>query len=357
MIRQSIVIVSRTEGEGHGAEIVLNNLLINYHEKDNLTVITAAKSSVHNTCIANNIEVFPLKFVADSIVPNLLTIEKVLKKLKGKQIVHAWHSKSFEIGWYISVRNNIPLSCTMHDHPCSEYYTKRKLWLLKTIANKSSGVVSVSDALKNECLKNGYKKEITFIHNGLPDVQQNYIRPIKTKLNIGFLGMYSFLKGFNILYDWIIRYNEDNTVHWNLYGDICEENIYFIEQLKGVSNFTLHGHKTSDKIFEKVDIVVNTSTQFDSFPTVLLEAARAGVAAVANTNGGAKEIVSHNVSGFIYDASSPETGFEYLKKLTSDPELLKKFSHNARKHFEDCFKIERMVSSYQSFWERLNFRR
>ncbi len=164
-----ILIISRTEGDGHGAEMVLNNFLTNYPAKTTLAVVTAINSSVHKTCSLNNIIVYPVKFLAERYLSNLFIVEKLLKRLKTVKVVHAWHAKSFEIGWYISKRLNVPFTCTVHDHPRSNIYSKRKLWLLKKIANNSKGIICVSHSLKKECIANGFKNCIEVIWNGLPN--------------------------------------------------------------------------------------------------------------------------------------------------------------------------------------------
>ncbi len=166
--------------------------------------------------------------------------------------------------------------------------------------------------------------------------------------------MYANLKGFNVVAKWIEN-TIDLNVHWNLYGEICRENIVYLNQIRNrsISNFSVCGYKTTEEIFEEIDILVNASTQFDSYPTVLLEAARAGIASVANTNGGAREIIQHTITGFIYNAEVPDEGYSYLKKLISSPELIKTISSNAANYFLKNFTVEKMSDAYKKFWQKV----
>jgi glycosyltransferase involved in cell wall biosynthesis len=347
-----IGIISRTEGEGSGAEIILCHLLNNWNTDCPLLIITAYNSSVARTAKSKGIKVIELSFVPERFLPNVKTIENCLKKMKALQLIHAWNSKSFELGWYISRRLRIKLTCTMHDHPRSNYLSSRKLWLLRRIANESSGMIAVSNVLANECKANKYRCTITTIHNGLPSCSCRRAGKVKQQMTVGFLGMSSEMKGFSIIAKWIRSTSKSKLIQWRLYGEVSTKNEEIVSKLvqEGLSNFKVCGRHSSDAIFKEIDILVHASTVFDCYPTVLLEAARAGISAIASTRGGAEEIVEHEHSGFLFDPDVPETGLEYLYRLCNDDELYLSCSDNARKKFEECFTLSEMANKYREFW-------
>lgn len=88
------------------------------------------------------------------------------------------------------------------------------------------------------------------------------------------------------------------------------------------------------------------STTFDSLPTALIEAARAGIPCVASSAGGAAEIVEDCISGFVFDPKCPVDGLERLKRLL-DPDLRKEMGSTARIFFKERFALERMVEEYK----------
>lgn len=348
-----IGIISRTEGKGSGAEMVLCHLLNNWNSNYPLLIVTAAESSVAKAAKANNIEVIELSFVPEKFWPNINTIEKQLRYLKRLRLVHAWNSKSFELAWYISKRLRIKLTCTMHDHPRAYYYTAKKLWLLKMVANSSVGLIAVSSKLKAACSNFGYTTEIKVIQNGLPDIIVSDKNNKGTKYIIGFLGMSSHVKGFEIVADWISKTKDNKSIEWLLYGNVCKEYEPIIQRIKGKGsdNFKVMGHTDPQIIFEQIDLLVSTSVFFDCFPTVLLEACRSGIPAIASSNGGADEIIEHEHTGFILNTTFPDKGFEYLKTLIDNKDKWMDFSKAARKRFEENFKVEQMVSKYSNFWK------
>lgn len=348
-----IGIISRTEAKGSGAEMVLCHLLNNWNNDYPILIITALGSSVAETAKANAIEVIELSFISESIWPNIKLVENQLKHLKKVRLVHAWNSKSFELAWYISKRLGIKLTCTMHDHPKAFYYTAKKLWRLRMIANASECMIAVSNKLKTACTVNKYTTEILVIQNGLPNaiskrMQQN------SKFIIGFLGMNSHLKGFEIIADWINRTKDNELIEWQLYGNICKEYEPIVQNLtdNGFCNFRIMGQEDPQIIFNKIDLLVSASVFFDCFPTVLLEACRMGVPAIASSNGGADEIIDHGQTGFIFDSLTPARGLQYVQTLVDNKNTWMAFSQAARKRFEANFKIEKMVNSYSAFWEK-----
>lgn len=349
-----IGIISRTEGKGSGAEIVLCHLLNNWNKKYPLLVITALGSSVAHAAKANRMEVIELSFISDRIWPNTKLVEKQLKHLKKVRLMHAWNSKSFELAWYISKRLGIKLTCTMHDHPRAFYYTAKKLWRLRMIANASECMIAVSNKLKTACTVNKYTTEILVIQNGLPDSMAEKKIQQSQKFKIGFLGMNSHLKGFEIIADWINRTKDNELIEWQLYGNICKEYEPMVQNLTDnrFCNFRIMGQQDPQIIFTQIDLLVSASVFFDCFPTVLLEACRVGVPAIASSNGGADEIIEHGQTGFIFDTSTPEAGLQYLQTLADNKNTWMAFSQASRKRFEANFKIEKMVSKYCALWEK-----
>lgn len=354
--RELIGIVSRTEGKGSGAEMVLNYLLAGWKDKASLVVITARGSSVAETAGRYGFRVVELSFTPYKILPNLKEIEAKLKPLKGLTKLHAWNSKSFEISWYMATRLGVPLTCTMHDHPAAKYYKPRKLWLLRTVANRSKGLVTVSNVLKDACIEAGYSCPLPVIQNGLPELSAVMPRSFTDKqLRIGFLGMNSGFKGFELVAGWIRATRDNKKIHWSLYGEVCTDNELLVDGLRkdGIHNFTIEGRQDPIDIFNAIDLLVHTSTSFDCFPTVLLESARSGVPVVASTNGGAVEIVEHGKTGFLFDPLEDRKGLEYILQFGNNPSLLAEFSTRALELYYKRFRIDNMVNGYSSFWKEV----
>ncbi len=132
-------------------------------------------------------------------------------------------------------------------------------------------------------------------------------------------------------------------------------------------NIEYRGFQDRETIFSEIDILVHPNTTFDSLPTALIEAARAGIPCIAASNGGAAEIVEDGVSGFIFDPDKQEEGLDLShsesafgisrkkrpegewqksKRLFS-PQLRAQMGHNARQIFEEQFHVKRMAEEYR----------
>ena len=105
------------------------------------------------------------------------------------------------------------------------------------------------------------------------------------------------------------------------------------------------GQQDPETIFSEIDILVHPSTTFDSLPTALIEAARAGIPCIASLSGGACEIVDNGGSGIIFDPKNVFQGLEKLELLLG-LQLRDQMGRAARQVFEERFQTERMAEEY-----------
>jgi glycosyltransferase involved in cell wall biosynthesis len=217
-------------------------------------------------------------------------------------------------------------------------------------ANQFSRLICVSEAVQRECEKKGYQCPLSVIRNGLADLPVQGRAP-DAKLRIGFLGAgQPQRKGFSIVEQWI-RQLQGNVI-WKLYGGASEKTLALIGRLQEVAPVEYRGFQKRDAIFSEIDVLVHASNLFDPLPTVLIEAARAGLPCIASSNGGAAEIVEAGGSGFIFDPKDPADGLEKLRRLL-DPQLRAAMGQAAREIFDKKFRVERMVREYEEFFEQL----
>jgi glycosyltransferase involved in cell wall biosynthesis len=110
---------------------------------------------------------------------------------------------------------------------------------------------------------------------------------------------------------------------------------------------------TSSEWLRQLDVVIVPSRGFDSFPTVLLEAAQVGVAAVASKVGGVAEIVNDGETGWLFEPGDVNRAAEVLLHLLAHPELREAVGREARSRALRVFAARRMVSEYQDLYGRL----
>lgn len=348
-----IAIVSTTQGPGHGAEVVLAELLRAWHA-ETLPVMVVAPQMSAAAAVASEVGIpwVPLRTSRDALLENVIASYAAAAQLRGCSLVHAWSARGLELSWWIGRRLGVPATATLHDHPDSSAQTplRKRLWRLA--ANLQDGVAFPSAALEGVWRAAGFKCSSRIIPNGSSGLPLRKRDPDTQELVIGFLGMYAAWKGFGIARLWA-RTDWPEHVRWVFFGEtpavLAGAAAGLASQIGRRVRF--EGNQPRERIFGEVDIVVHCSTAFDPFPTVLIEAAQAGVPVVASSLGGAGEIVMHRETGFLFDPTAPEVGLAYLRQLVADPGLRARLGAAARDRYDRLFRAERMAEGYAGFWK------
>jgi glycosyltransferase involved in cell wall biosynthesis len=345
----NVAILSVTEGEGHGAETVLEQLLRGWGtQAPALTVLATAGSRVTRVCRETGTAC--VEFAAhDTTLGNVFGAIRAAHRLRC-DLVHGWTARSFEVAWLLAGIKGVPFTCTLHDHPQGVMHRRHRHALMRFVANRAATLVTVSHAVSAACSQSGYVCPISVVPNGLVDFAQPAVQSAVTR--IGFLGMYSSWKGFPVVRRWIGDLGCDN-VKWRLYGAVAQS---LAAQAAEVAKrfpelVTLPGNRPIQSILAETDIIICPSTEFDPFPTVLIEAAMQGLPAVASNCGGVAEILEHGVTGFLFDLDDDISGLDHLRALCRDSSLRRRMGEAARRRFEKCFTVAAMAEGYRRVWE------
>jgi len=352
-----ITVFSTTQGNGHGAEAVLCEMLAAWPADGLALRIAAPQGSRVLTCAGEcGFERLPLVAGRDALMANARAIRKALHAVNDTCLVHAWSARSLEFAWWLKRRLGVPASGTLHDHPLASFHGRIRQRMIKMSANRMNALAVVSGAVSSAVKAAAWSVPISVIRNGLSDrLSPMLVKNGVPELSIGFLGMYAPWKGGALVADWIGHQGVAEGVVWKLYG-APSPSVH--EQFKPLisrwpDRVRIEGRQDVQEIFCQIDILVHASTQFDPLPTVLIEAARAGIPCVASRLGGAPEIVENGVTGFLFDPAQPGRGLDALKRLVAEPPLRRNMGAAARRRYETHFHVGRMVADYQAFWTRL----
>lgn len=350
--RDRLAVISVTQGEGHGAETVLEELLRAWPPGSPHLVAAAPRGSrVLAVADGRGMETVALETAADAFVPNARAILRARKALKGVRLVHAWSARAFEFAAWLARELHVPACGTQHDHPQAVFHAPVRRKIMQVAANRFDGLVCVSDAVADACRAAGYRCALRVIHNGVSDVPIE--RCAAPQVRIGFLGMYAAGKGFSTVAEWVRRLNRPD-LQWRLYGDVADDLKPAAEKLARdyPRVVSLMGHHDREDIFGNVDILVHAAFEFEAFGMVLIEAAQAGLPVVASSLGGAPEIVVDGQTGFLFDPGDQNAGLARVAALADDPALRARLGRQARARYADHFGTERMAAGYREHWER-----
>lgn len=347
-----IAVVSTTHGPGHGAEVVLGELLRAWHD-ETLPVTVVAPPMSAGATVASEVGApwVPLQTSRDALLGNVAAGHAATTQLRGCSLVHAWSARGLELSWWIGRRLGVPATATLHDHPDAPTQTalRKRLWRLT--ANLQQAVAFPSAALEGAWRAAGFKRTSRIVPNGSSSLPLRPRDSDSREVVIGFLGMYAPWKGFEIARSWA-RADWPEHVRWVFFGETAAA---LADTAAGLAaelgrQVQFEGAQPQERIFGEVDILVHCSTAFDPFPTVLVEAAAAGVPVVASSLGGAGEIVVHGETGFLFDPAAPDVGLAYLRAFSTDAGLRTRLGAAARTRFERLFRAERMAEGYAGFW-------
>ena len=351
-----IVIFLGCHGHGSGAERVLEYLLAGaVGRRDEICLLSPSSSSV-TTCARDlGYEWIPWISGKDGMIQNLRAYRRLTQhegRVPPGSLVHAWHTRGFEWAVFLGRKWNVPCSGTLHDDPDPSH--GQFGWLRKKIIRRSAarldGVAVVSEAVALRCKELGWKRDVAILRNGLPDAPLPRRDPART-LRLGFMATSLRWKGIGMLPD-LIQRTADLPLEWNLFGSRAETGDT-LDRLTAMPRVRYFGHVPLDEALKHVDVMLHLSLNLDPYPTVLLEAARAGIPAIATTTGGSPEIVSDGSTGILVPPGDGHALETAIRRMARDAQERHAMGAAARERYRTRFRVEHMVAHYFAFWNRL----
>ncbi|MDD5199121.1 MAG: glycosyltransferase family 4 protein [Terrimicrobiaceae bacterium] len=354
-----IAIFSGTHGHGYGAERVLEHL-ISAAPKMISTLICPKDAGVAAVASDLGVPVIDWPSQSNSIFDNTRAFARFrLRQNDRSDILHAWHTRGFEWGLALGARFGMPVTGTLHDDPTSTRNSAVRRWLIKTSANRFAALVTVSNALDSVCRGAGWTVPRCVVQNGLPDGnvavrERNRTDPLK----VGFLGLNESWKGLDQV-ERIVAALSAESVDWELYGEPSADNRPILNRLlqQYPDRVHFHGRCQPSEIYSKLDVILHPSQGFDPYPTVLLEAARAGIPVVASAVGGSVEIVRDGSTGLLVSPKDLRSFSNALIRLARESNLLSSLGTAARERYAAQFHVDQMAERYREFWRAIPHRR
>jgi glycosyltransferase involved in cell wall biosynthesis len=352
---ERVIILLCSTGHGSGAERVLESLLTGATDRRQQISVASTPSSSVSSCARDlGYEWLPWNSDHDGVRQNLRAYFRFLRAHKRPgDLVHAWHTRHLEWALFLGKRWNVPSAGTIHDdpEPAHGHFGRARRWVVRNAAERLSGVVAVSSAIAQRCAELNWNCEPVVIRNGLPDVPLPRREPASA-LRLGFMAATVPWKGATLLPE-LVRRMGDSPVEWHLFGTPELETIPIVEELSSRPRVTFHGQTPLTEALRHIDVLLHLSLALDPYPTVLLEAARAGIPAIASTTGGAPEIVDDGRTGLLVPAGDISAIEVAIRRLLQNPGLREQMGATARGRYEREFRVAAMVAEYFAFWNGL----
>ena len=353
-----------------GAETMLLYYLEGLMSARSEVAVAVAKEGTFASRIPNHVEKIQIH---DNGVFSMICLRRQLADLVRQHrvgqfdIIHGWAARDWELTALLGKLIRRPTVGTLHDHPQARFISLERRLLMRWSARWGlDRVVCVSEAVRLACLAVSYPKgKLQVVHNGLPDCSA--VRPPRTTavFRVGFLGAFSERKGLQLLFAIVSELSNLTSRPWELYlageaQEVAGRNL--VEQIhqrfsreSWWSKVHWQGWVTEPRQFLRtLNLLVVPSSEFDPFPTVLLEAGQLGVPVLAANVGGVSEIVAERETGLLFDPDDPRAAAGKLARLMEEPEILDKMSERAIRKTNHEFSVGKMVAEYGKVYSTLS---
>ena len=317
--------------------------------------------------------------------PNPVSDRKAYRKIKSiieefqPDIVHTHASKAGVLGRKAAISCGVKtIVHTYHGHVFHSYFGKFKTQLIKSLernlANKSSGIVAISNLQKEELVQahricNEKKVKViplgfdlsAFLQESQEKREQvrNEFNVDKDEVAIAIIGRLAPIKNHSFFLKVIQQLLEKGVLNIKVFivGDGSEREL--IDKTANALN-----EKYGQKIiltswildiatFNKgMDIICLTSDN-EGTPVSLIEAQASALPIVSTDVGGVRDIVLDGESGFITKLGDIETYVEKLRLLVENEKLRVKFAAKGRDFVKSRFNYERLAKDMSNYYREL----
>lgn len=337
-------------GDTGGAKTHIFTLMKGLSGKVDTKIICFIKDTFYDEAKERgiDIEVYPQEKRWD-----LSVVSKLSDEIKnGKyDLVHAHGARANFICMFLKKKINVPMVTTVHSDYMLDFKDSFYKNLIYTTLNKMSlkkfdHYICVSDNFKKMLVDRGFdKNKIHVLYNGI-DIDEKTLYIPKTafleKYKINYNG--EFLVGIAARLDKVkdhetfikacketLEINPD--IIFLIAGDGdeqkkleemaksfgIEKNIYFLGFVRDKYSF-----------FNAIDVNVLTSIS-ESFPYVILEAARLSVPTVSTKTGGIPEIIKDDYTGYLFPVGNYKSLSRYILDLYDQRDKLKELGDNIKR--------------------------
>ena len=281
-------------------------------------------------------------------------------------VVHGWAARDWELTALVGWRCHTPAIGTLHDHPEATFISVKRRRLMRWCARYGlKRIICVSEAVRTACADSGYlRSKLEVVRNGLPLAEASATPRASGPFRMGFLGAFSERKGLRALFQIADAFSAKSGASWELHiaggaGDKTGERL--LEELRSAYATRpwwprvqwLGWVKSPQDFLQTLDLLVVPSSDFDPFPTVLLEAGQSGIPALASRVGGVPEIVADGQTGWLFETDKLETAAQILSRLMAAPEILRRAGQAARERVLRGFSASKMVAEYRLLYSNL----
>ncbi|MDO5028675.1 MAG: glycosyltransferase family 4 protein [Bacillota bacterium] len=317
-----------------------------------------------------DIELYPQKSRSDMSV-----VKKIadLVNKEGYDLVHCHGARANTIAIFLKRKIMVPMITTIHSDYLLDFkdtfYKDLIFTPINTFALKNFDYyVAVTENFKNMLISRGFtENKIYTLYNGIEMempkkllTKEEFLNKYgladlaKGKFLIGQAARLDNVKNVQMTIktvkkirelreDFLVliagRGEEDQKLKDMVKEYGLEENVAFLGFVKDNLSF-----------FNAIDLNLLTSLS-ESFPYVILEAAKMGKASIATSVGGLGEMIRYGVDGYLVEVNDYKSLAEKIQVLMDNPDILEKFGASINARVNESFSSQAMAKTQAQIYE------
>lgn len=232
-------------------------------------------------------------------------------------------------------------------------YALRNFWARKKkyYLDHVDAFLCLTQFQKNKMIINGYpvykcKVLPSFYSKEIKDIEYN----IQNRKYVAFVGRISPEKGIPLLLQVARNLPE---IAFQIAGNARPG---YLDQLNIPKNVIFKGMLNEENLttlYSNARFLVMTSSCYEGFPMVLLEAMAHKLPVIAPNLAGNPEILEENVNGLLFQPGSERSLKAVIKKLWNDQELSKKLSKKSVEKIQNKFGTKLYVNKLEKVYDQL----
>jgi len=241
-------------------------------------------------------------------------------------------------------------------------YIVEKL-IFKFINFTAFGIVVNSKYTMDDFINVTKNKNIELIYSTIDEQYCNYMKYYNSKLSknkesftVLNIGSIYDKKNQKILIHAINEIREIKGLKVKIVGKTVDKS-YYDSMIELINKHDLNniiqvvGELNKSELIKEIinsDCIVITSKE-ESFSLVLLEALFFEKPVISTYVGIIREVINHNVNGFIFEDDDQKTLARYILELKNNDDLYNKFEHESRKTYNKYFATEVSFNKYEEY--------
>lgn len=355
-----------------GVDVSLRFILENINTDRFENIIIHGKNDTKNIYIdknSNALSEYKVSVFRDISIINdtkaIINVYKIIKKEKPN-LIHCHSTKGGIIGRIVGYLLNINV---LHTPQAFSFLStnnafKKRIYLLleKLFKFKNSYLLASSNSEKNlaiQKVKYATKKVLLFNNSikALDNINKLTIDKTWPDEYICTVGRPSFQKNIELMIQILKEVNKTQNTHLVIMGvgyhsdklAIVKKLIKDLDLENAVTLLNWTSRENVFNIIKHSKLYVSTA-RYEGLPYSVIEALALSKPCVVSNCDGNRDLIINDYNGFVINNEDIKDFSKKINLLFHDDELLKKFSTNALKSFDDNYNIEKNISILEEIY-------